>query len=70
MDRSHEYRRNAKLCQEMATSARNESDKRQWLELAESWLRMIWPAKHTRAEEFEMEASKKGTEQHDPDASP
>jgi hypothetical protein len=41
MDRFDEYRRNAQECQRMADSTSNESDRRSWLRLAESWMRMV-----------------------------
>jgi hypothetical protein len=63
MDRLDEYRRNAKLCQDMANSTRNENDRRQWLELADSWLRMLRPAKRTQAEAFDLDVREKGTGQ-------
>ena len=41
MNRSDEYRRNAEECQRMADATSSESDKRSWLRLAESWMRMV-----------------------------
>ena len=41
MNRSDEYRRNADECQRMADNTSNENDKRAWLRLAESWMRMV-----------------------------
>jgi hypothetical protein len=41
MNRSDEYRRNAEECQRMADNTANASDKRSWLRLAESWMRMV-----------------------------
>lgn len=41
MHRADEYRRNAEECQRMADNTSNGNDKRAWLRLAESWLRMV-----------------------------
>jgi len=41
MNKNDEYRANATECQRMARFTRNESEKRTWLEMAESWLRLI-----------------------------
>jgi hypothetical protein len=41
MNKNDEYRANAAECQRMARFTRNESEKRTWLEMAESWLRLI-----------------------------
>ena len=43
MNKNDEYRANAAECQRMARFTRNESEKRTWLEMAESWLRLIQP---------------------------
>ena len=69
MDRSDEYRKNARLCQEMANSTRNEQDKRSWLELAASWLGMLRAEEQTKAEVFDAQASKRGTGQPYSDSS-
>jgi hypothetical protein len=66
MDRSDEYRKNAKLCQAMANTTRSQSDKSQWLKLAESWLGMI--EQRTASEESSSEARKKGTGKSDSDS--
>jgi hypothetical protein len=44
MSKNDEYRANAAECQRIARITRNESEKRTWLDMAESWLRMIKPA--------------------------
>lgn len=44
MSKNDEYRANAAECQRIARFTRNESEKRSWLEMAESWLRLIKPA--------------------------
>jgi hypothetical protein len=41
MDEDDEYRRNANYCLYMADSARQASERREWLSLAQSWLRLI-----------------------------
>jgi hypothetical protein len=44
MSKNDEYRANAAECQRIARTTRNESEKRTWLDMAESWLRLIEPA--------------------------
>ena len=44
MSKNDEYRANAAECQRIARFTRNESEKRTWLDMAESWLRLIKPA--------------------------
>jgi hypothetical protein len=44
MNKNDEYRANAAECERMARFTRNESEKRTWLEMAESWLRLIQPS--------------------------
>jgi hypothetical protein len=41
MSKNDEYRANAAECERMARVTRNESEKRTWHEMAESWLRLI-----------------------------
>lgn len=41
MNKNDEYRANAAECERMAHFTRNESEKHTWLEMAESWLRLI-----------------------------
>jgi hypothetical protein len=41
MTRADEYRRNADECQRMADNTSNDHDRRAWLRLAESWMRMV-----------------------------
>jgi hypothetical protein len=43
MNKNDEYRANAAECERMAHFTRNGSEKRTWLEMAESWLRLIQP---------------------------
>jgi len=47
MDKLTEYRRNAEYCRQMAEAVHNQDEKAQWLRLAQSWLRMIHPHKHS-----------------------
>jgi hypothetical protein len=71
MSKSDEYRRNAAECQRMAESTRNEGDRRSWLRLAESWMRLIGgDSKKARssqeaAENFETQRRARGTGQRD-----
>jgi hypothetical protein len=41
VSKNDEYRANAAECERMARFTRNESEKRTWLDMAESWLRKI-----------------------------
>ena len=41
MTKSDDYQRNAEECQRMADLAPTDREKRSWLKLGESWLRMI-----------------------------
>jgi hypothetical protein len=68
VSRFDEFRRNADECQRMANKTSNEDDKRAWLRLAESWLRLIRTSmaggeKLTPAEEFKAEENAQGTGQ-------
>jgi len=44
MSKNDEYRANAAECPRIARTTRSESEKRTWLDMAESWLRLIKPA--------------------------
>jgi hypothetical protein len=44
MSKNEEYRANAAECERMARVTRDESEKRTWLDMAESWLRLIHPS--------------------------
>jgi hypothetical protein len=44
MTKNDEYLANAAECQRMARFTRNESEKRTWMDMAESWLRLIQPS--------------------------
>ncbi len=48
-----EYRANAAECQRMADSSLNPQDRRQWLKLAESWLRMLRSARGAASQSFD-----------------
>ena len=48
-----EYRANAEECQRMADSSLNPQDRRQWLKLAESWLRMLRSARGAGSQSFD-----------------
>jgi hypothetical protein len=50
-----ERRKAAEHCRHMANVARHADTKRQWLVLAQSWLRMIRPGNRTASETFEAE---------------
>jgi hypothetical protein len=54
-----DYRKNADECFRMATSARNDDERRAWLLLAEGWLRMLEgpiPEKRPAAESVRQRA--------------
>jgi hypothetical protein len=70
MSRTDEYRRNAAECQRMAESTRDEGDKRSWLRLAQSWLRLVSDARREGAspdatESFATEHRARGTGQRE-----
>jgi hypothetical protein len=44
MNKNDEYRANAAECERIARYTRNESERRTWLDMADSWLRLIRPA--------------------------
>lgn len=71
MTRCDEYRRNAEECQRMADNTSNENDRRAWLRLAESWMRMVrkesghgGPEGQAR-DAFDAEQRARGTRQRD-----
>jgi hypothetical protein len=41
IDKNEEHRRNAEYCPRMANWTHNEAEKKAWLSLAQSWLKMI-----------------------------
>lgn len=64
-----EFRANATECQRMADATKNPGDKKRWLQMAESWLRMIKPPRPTAGERFDAAAQNDGTHQRKSDAS-
>jgi hypothetical protein len=67
VSKSDEFRRNADECQRMADRTSNDGDKRAWLRLAQSWLRMIRPDGRTAgpqtAHHFDAREQVEGTRQ-------
>jgi hypothetical protein len=68
VSKSDEFRRNADECLRMADRTADEGDRRAWLRLAESWLRMIrrnlpGTDETATAQEFEVQAKADGTRQ-------
>ncbi|MGA8653081.1 MAG: hypothetical protein WB677_21155 [Xanthobacteraceae bacterium] len=62
VNKNDEYRANAAECERMARSTRNESEKRMWREMAESWLRMIKPSPQSAAaDRFDAMELERGT---------
>lgn len=64
-----EFRANAIECQRMADATTHAGDKRSWLQMAESWLRMIKPPRQTSGERFDAAERREGTHQRKSDAS-
>jgi hypothetical protein len=52
MSKNDEYRANAAECERMARFTRNESEKRTWQDMAESWLRLIQPSSAVASDRF------------------
>jgi len=73
LSKSDEYQSRAEECQRMANAARTDRERRSWIEMAESWLRMIpQRAKSNRQkanDAFEAEVKDKGTGQKRSDKS-
>lgn len=67
MNKFDEFRANAEECQRMADATKNPGDKRRWLQMAESWLRMVKRA--TAGDRFDSAARQHGTHQMKSDAS-
>jgi hypothetical protein len=62
MNKVDEFRANAEECQRMADATQNPGDKRRWLQMAESWLRMV--KRTTNAgERFDAAERQRGTHQ-------
>jgi hypothetical protein len=53
MSKNDEYRANAAECERMARFTRNESEKRTWQDMAESWLRLIRPPSAAVSDRFD-----------------
>ena len=68
MNSSDEFRANAAECRRMADATKNAGDKRRWLQMAESWLRMIKPRQNA-ADRFDAAERSDGTRQPKSDAS-
>ena len=64
-----EFRANATECQRMADATKNPGDKKRWLQMAESWLRMIKAPRPTAGERYDAAEHKDGTHQTKSDAS-
>ena len=62
MSKSDEYLAHANECQRMAEQTRNPGEKQAWLQLAESWMRMIRQRKLTASDQFD--AAESATETH------
>ena len=72
MSKDDEYRRHAAECQRMAATTKNEADKGSWLQMAESWLRMIKGKKSAHqadSDAFDAAQANKGTGQDDSESS-
>ena len=71
--KSDDYQRNAEECQRMADAAPTDREKRSWMRLAESWLRMIEVRKatieDTPQQKFDAELREKDTGQERSDKS-
>ena len=71
--KSDDYQRNAEECQRMADAAPTDREKRSWMRLAESWLRMIVVRKtvleDTPDQKFEAQVKEKDTGQKRSDKS-
>ena len=67
MAKSDEFQQRAEECQRMADAAPTDREKQSWMELAESWLRMIAVRKvaldNAPEQNFDAEAESKGTGQ-------
>jgi hypothetical protein len=69
--KSDDYQRNAEECQRKAEAAPTDREKRTWMRLAESWLRMIVVRKviETPEQRFDAELQNKDTGQERSDKS-
>jgi hypothetical protein len=64
-----EFRANATECQRMADATKNPGDRKRWLQMAQSWLRMIKPPRQSDGERFDAAERSEGTHQRKSDAS-
>ena len=72
MTDDEEYRRHAAECQRMAAATQNQDDKGRWLQMAESWMRMIRGKSRKQdaaSDAFDAEQAERGTGQKDSDSS-
>lgn len=67
MNKLDEFRQNAEECQRMADGTQNPGDKRRWLQMAKSWLRMV--KRTTAGERFNAAERQQGTHQAKSEAS-
>jgi hypothetical protein len=66
---NNEFRANATECQRMADATQNPGDKKRWLQMAESWLRMIKAPRQAASARFDSAELATGTQQTKSDAS-
>lgn len=64
-----EFRAAATECQRMADATQNPGDKKRWLQMAESWLRMLKAPRQTAIARFDSAEQTTGTKQTKSDAS-
>jgi hypothetical protein len=64
MRKDEEYRANAAECHRMARVARESRDRQTWLEMAESWLRMIREPDRSESNKFDDAEKAQGTGQN------
>ena len=73
VNKSDDYQRNAEECQRMADLAPTDREKRSWMKLGESWLRMIEVRKVVVADspeqKFDAALQERGTNQKRSDKS-
>lgn len=62
MTNDNEFRAHASECQRMADATKNPADKRRWLQMAETWLRMI-KTRQSAGERFDLSEREQGTNQ-------
>ena len=64
MRKDDEYRAKAAECQRMGNFTKNPRDKQTWLEIAESWLRMIRQPAPLALDKFNAAETARGTGQN------